>query len=179
MKNYKKWVETKSKLELPPPPPLSLSPSGGCSMSPFFSHVPMGWMSDESTSLQKSLLLSLPSRRRRSRTPVRPITVAMQTEVELRGSWASSFIPTLKSLEGGAFAYSDKIRHNSKVRRKIMFSLFHSLLQGLGGFSHWLQHSRVPLTNWKDIPDENSLMELELTRFLWDNPPSWKHLKDS
>lgn len=81
-----------------------VSPSGGCSMSPFFSQLPMGWMSEESTSLQKSLLLSLPSRRRRRRTPVRPITVAIQTEVELRGSWASSFIPTLKSLEGGTRA---------------------------------------------------------------------------
>lgn len=86
-----------------PPPPAPL-PSGGCSMSPFFSQVPMGWMSEESTSLQKSLLLSLPSRRRRRRTPVKPITVAMHTEVELRGSWASSFIPTLKSLEGGILA---------------------------------------------------------------------------
>lgn len=73
-------------------------------MSPFFSQVPMGWMSEESTSLQKSLLLSLPSRRRRRRTPVKPITVAMHTEVELRGSWASSFIPTLKSLESGILA---------------------------------------------------------------------------
>lgn len=73
-------------------------------MSPFFSQVPMGWISEESTSLQKSLLLSLPSRRRRRRTPVKPITVAMHTEVELRGSWASSFIPTLKSLEGGILA---------------------------------------------------------------------------
>lgn len=86
------------------PPPLTFSPSGGCSMSPFFSQVPIGWMSEESTSLQKSLLLSLPSRRRRRRTPVKPITVAIQTEVELRGSWASSFIPTLKSLEGGTLA---------------------------------------------------------------------------
>lgn len=30
-----------------------------------------------------------------------PITVAMHTELELRGSRASSFIPALKSLEGG------------------------------------------------------------------------------
>lgn len=86
------------------PPPLTFLPSGGCSISPFFSHVPIGWISEESTSLQKSLLLSLPSRRRRRRTPVKPITVAIQTEVELRGSWASSFIPTLKSLEGGTLA---------------------------------------------------------------------------
>lgn len=78
-----------------------VSPSGGCSMSPFLSQVPIGWMSDESTSLQKSLVLSLPSRRRRSRVPIMPITVAMQTELELRGSRASSFMPALKSLEGG------------------------------------------------------------------------------
>lgn len=90
-----------------PPPPAPL-PSGGCSMSPFFSQVPMGWISEESTSLQKSLLLSLPSSRRRRRTPVRPITVAMHTDVEFRGSWASSFIPTLKSLEGGIRAFREK-----------------------------------------------------------------------
>lgn len=70
-------------------------------MSPFLSQVPIGWMSDESTSLQKSLVLSLPSRRRRRRVPIMPITVAMHTELELRGSRASSFIPALKSLEGG------------------------------------------------------------------------------
>lgn len=33
--------------------------------------------------------------------PVMPITVAMHTDVELRGSRASSFIPALKSFEGG------------------------------------------------------------------------------
>lgn len=77
------------------------SPSGGCSMSPFLSQVPMGWMSEESTNLQKSLVLSLPSRRRRRRVPIMPITVAMHTELELRGSRASSFIPALKSLVGG------------------------------------------------------------------------------
>lgn len=76
-------------------------PSGGCSMSPFLSQVPIGWMSNESTSRQKSLVLSLPSRRRRSRVPIMPITVAIHTELELRGSRASSFIPALKSLEGG------------------------------------------------------------------------------
>ena len=76
-------------------------PSGGWSMSPFLSQVPIGWMSDESTSLQKSLVLSLPSRRRRRRVPIMPITVAMHTELELRGSRASSFMPALKSLEGG------------------------------------------------------------------------------
>lgn len=70
-------------------------------MSPFLSQVPIGWMSDESISLQKSLVLSLPSRRRRRRIPIMPITVAMQTELELRGSRASSFIPALNSLEGG------------------------------------------------------------------------------
>lgn len=70
-------------------------------MSPFLSQVPMGWMSDESISLQKSLVLSLPSRRRRRRIPIMPITVAMQTELELRGSRASSFMPALNSLVGG------------------------------------------------------------------------------
>lgn len=76
-------------------------PSGGCSMSPFLSQVPIGWMSDESISLQKSLVLSLPSRRRRRRIPIMPITVAMQTELEFRGSRASSFMPALNSLDGG------------------------------------------------------------------------------
>lgn len=70
-------------------------------MSPFLSQVPIGWMSDESISLQKSLVLSLPSSRRRRRIPIIPITVAMQTELELRGSRASSFIPALNSLVGG------------------------------------------------------------------------------
>ena len=70
-------------------------------MSPFLSHVPIGWMSDESTNRQKSLVLSLPSSRSRSRVPIMPITVAMHTEWELRGSRASSFIPALKSLVGG------------------------------------------------------------------------------
>lgn len=76
-------------------------PSGGCSMSPFLSQVPIGWISAESISLQKSLVLSLPSRRSRRRIPIMPITVAMQTELELRGSRASSFIPALNSFEGG------------------------------------------------------------------------------
>lgn len=90
-------------------------------MSPFFSQVPMGWMSEESTSLQKSLLLSLPSRRRRRRTPVSPITVAMHTEVELRGSWASSFIPTLKSLEGGILAcgWRDRTLFNGRKKKSL------------------------------------------------------------
>lgn len=79
----------------------SHSPSGGCSMSPFLSQVPIGWISNESISLQKSLVLSLPSRRKRRRIPIMPITVAMHTELELRGSRASSFMPALKSLEGG------------------------------------------------------------------------------
>ncbi len=73
-------------------------------MSPFLSQVPIGWMSNESTSLQKSLVLSLPSKRKRRRVPIMPITVAMHTEFELRGSRASSFIPALKSLEGGTLA---------------------------------------------------------------------------
>ncbi|TNN52088.1 hypothetical protein EYF80_037696 [Liparis tanakae] len=47
--------------------------------------VPIGWMFIESTSLQKSLVLSLPSRRKRRRVPIMPITVAMHKEFELRG----------------------------------------------------------------------------------------------
>lgn len=77
-------------------------------MPPFFSQVPMGCMSEESTSLQKSFLLSLPSSRNLSLAPVIPITVAIQTEVTLRGSWASSFIPTLKSFVGGILDYSKR-----------------------------------------------------------------------
>lgn len=83
-------------------------------MSPFFSQVPIGWMSDESTNLQKSLVLSLPSSRKRSLMPIIPITVAMQTEVELRGSRASSFIPALKSFEGG-------MRDCKKTKKQIAF----------------------------------------------------------
>ncbi|TRY56061.1 hypothetical protein DNTS_017906 [Danionella cerebrum] len=74
-------------------------------------NVPIGWMSAESTSRQKSLVLSLPSNRRRSLTPIRPITVAMQVDVEFRGSLASSFIPTLKSLEGGIRDWEMRARH--------------------------------------------------------------------
>lgn len=80
---------------------VDLLPRGGCSMPPFFSQFPIGWISEESTSRQKSFLLSEPSKRRRSLEPVRPTTVAMQVEVVLRGSWASSFIPALNSLTGG------------------------------------------------------------------------------
>uniref|UniRef100_A0A1A9VBE8 Uncharacterized protein n=1 Tax=Glossina austeni TaxID=7395 RepID=A0A1A9VBE8_GLOAU len=40
-------------------------------------------------------------RRKRKREPSTPTTVAMQVEVTLRGSKASSFIPILKSLTGG------------------------------------------------------------------------------
>jgi hypothetical protein len=43
-------------------------------------------MSLESTNLQKSFLLSEPSRRKRSRGPITATTVAMQVEVRLRGS---------------------------------------------------------------------------------------------
>lgn len=119
------------------PPPPALLPSGGCSMSPFFSQVPMGWMSEESTSLQKSLLLSLPSRRRRRRTPVRPITEAMHTEVELRGSWASSFIPTLKSLEGGSLAcgWWDRNVFNQRIHLHMNPELSRSCCWG-----HWNSH---------------------------------------
>lgn len=76
-------------------------PSGGCSMPPFFSQLPIGWISEESTRRQKSFLLSDPSKRSRRREPVRPTTVAMQVDVVFRGSWASSFIPALNSLIGG------------------------------------------------------------------------------
>lgn len=81
------------------------SPSGGWSMPPFFSQLPMGWISDESTRRQKSFLLSLPSSRRRRRAPVSPTTVAMQVEVVLRGSCASSFMPALNSFSGGVVLY--------------------------------------------------------------------------
>lgn len=80
-------------------------PSGGCSMPPFFSQLPIGWISEESTRRQKSFLLSDPSNRSRRREPVRPTTVAIQVDVVLRGSWASSFIPALNSLIGGAGLY--------------------------------------------------------------------------
>lgn len=80
---------------------VDLLPRGGCSMPPFFSQFPIGWISEESTSRQKSFLLSDPSKRRRSLEPVRPTTVAMQVDVVFRGSWASSFIPALNSLTGG------------------------------------------------------------------------------
>ena len=76
-------------------------PSGGCNMPPFFSQLPIGWISEESTRRQKSFLLSDPSKRSLSREPVRPTTVAMQVDVVFRGSWASSFIPALNSLSGG------------------------------------------------------------------------------
>lgn len=80
-------------------------PSGGCSMPPFFSQLPIGWISEESTKRQKSFLLSDPSKRRRSREPVKPTTVAMQVDVVFRGSWASSFMPALNSLTGGVRLY--------------------------------------------------------------------------
>lgn len=80
---------------------FSRKPRGGCSIPPFFSQFPMGWISAESTSRQKSFLLSLPSRRRRRRAPVSPTTVAMHVDVVFRGSWASSFILILNSLAGG------------------------------------------------------------------------------
>lgn len=94
-------------------------PSGGCSMSPFLSQVPIGWISAESISLQKSLVLSLPSRRSRRRIPIMPITVAMQTELELRGSRASSFIPALNSFEGGTL---DCRGTHGRHRKQEMFS---------------------------------------------------------
>lgn len=79
--------------------------SGGCSMPPFFSQLPIGCISEESTRRQKSFLLSDPSNRSRRREPIRPTTVAIQVDVVLRGSWASSFIPVLNSLIGGAGLY--------------------------------------------------------------------------
>lgn len=104
-----------------------LKPSGGWSMSPFLSQVPIGWMSDESTSLQKSLVLSLPSRRRRRRVPIMPITVAMHTELELRGSRASSFIPALKSLEGGTL---DCLKQVGEAAVEDVFLRYSSQLNG-------------------------------------------------
>lgn len=98
-------------------------PRGGCSMSPFLSQVPIGWMSDESTSRQKSLVLSLPSKRSRRRVPIMPITVAMHTELELRGSLASSFIPALKSLEGGTLAWRTSRRHKFTVTVELCLCL--------------------------------------------------------
>lgn len=65
------------------------------------SRIPIAWISLESTSLQKSFLLSDPSRRRRSLGPITAMTVAMQVEVKLRGSCASNFMPGRKSLVGG------------------------------------------------------------------------------
>lgn len=75
-------------------------------MPPFFSQLPIGWISEESTRRQKSFLLSDPSNLSRRREPVKPTTVAMQVDVVLRGSWASSFIPALNSLGGGAGLYA-------------------------------------------------------------------------
>uniref|UniRef100_A0A182IMR9 Uncharacterized protein n=1 Tax=Anopheles atroparvus TaxID=41427 RepID=A0A182IMR9_ANOAO len=80
------------------------NPSGGFSISPDFSQCPIGWISLESTRCQKSFLLSPPSSRRRNREPSTPTTVAMQVEVVLRGSSASSFMPILNSFFGGADA---------------------------------------------------------------------------
>lgn len=77
----------------------------------------MGWISAESTSRQKSFLLSLPSRRRRRRAPVRPTTVAMQVEVVFLGSWASSFILILNSFAGGV--YDCKEKDGDPVRARI------------------------------------------------------------
>lgn len=79
-------------------------------------------MSDESISLQKSLVLSLPSRRRRRRMPIMPITVAMQTELELRGSRASSFIPALNSLEGGTLDCGGRGEGGNGIQQKYEIS---------------------------------------------------------
>lgn len=80
-------------------------------MPPFFSQLPMGWISEESTRRQKSFLLSLPSSRKRRREPVRPTTVAMQVDVVFLGSWASSFMPALNSFTGGVVLYREGISH--------------------------------------------------------------------
>lgn len=77
------------------------NPKGGCSIPPPFSQWPMGCISDESTSLQKSFLLSPPSNRNLRRGPWTPTTVAMQVDVTLRGSKASNFMPILNSFFGG------------------------------------------------------------------------------
>ena len=58
-----------------------------------YSTLPIGWISLESTSLQKSFLLSEPSSLKRRRGPITPTTVAMHVDVRLRGSCASSFTP--------------------------------------------------------------------------------------
>uniref|UniRef100_A0A182TFT9 Uncharacterized protein n=1 Tax=Anopheles melas TaxID=34690 RepID=A0A182TFT9_9DIPT len=83
---------------------FSRKPSGGFSISPDRSQCPIGWISFESTSRQKSFLLSPPSSRRRKREPSTPTTVAMQVEVMLRGSSASSFMLILNSFLGGISA---------------------------------------------------------------------------
>lgn len=84
-------------------------------------------MSDESTSRQKSLVLSLPSSRRRRRVPIIPITVAMHTEFELRGSRASSFIPALKSLVGGI---RDCLKHVGEAAMEEVSLRYSSQLNG-------------------------------------------------
>lgn len=99
-------------------------PKGGCNISPLLSQVPMGWISDESTRRQKSLVLSLPSRRRRRRVPISPITVAMHTEVEFLGSRASTFIPILKSLVGGTRDYTHKGKRGDCIRLHISGAQF-------------------------------------------------------
>lgn len=77
-------------------------PRGGCSIPPCSSQCPMGWISLlQSTKRQKSFLLSEPSSLSLSLGPRVPTTVAMQVEVRLRGSSASSFMPILNSFLGG------------------------------------------------------------------------------
>lgn len=86
-------------------------------MPPFFSQLPIGWISEESTRRQKSFLLSDPSNLSRRREPVKPTTVAMQVDVVFRGSWASSFIPVLNPLIGGAELCVEMREHGDVERR--------------------------------------------------------------
>lgn len=77
-------------------------PRGGCSIPPCSSQCPIGWISLlQSTKRQKSFLLSEPSSLSLNLGPNVPTTVAMQVDVRLRGSSASSFMPILNSFLGG------------------------------------------------------------------------------
>jgi len=84
---------------------FNLNPRGGCKHPPLLSQVPIGWISSESTSLQKSLELSVPSSRSRSRGPIAPTTLAILTDVVFRGSIASNFMLFSNSFAGGLGCY--------------------------------------------------------------------------
>ena len=90
-------------------------PRGGCSSFPVFSQYPTGCRSTESTSLQKSLVLSLPSSLRRIRGPIIPTTVATHIEVRLRGSTASIFWCSLNSLTGGSTDFEIVFKSSLKL----------------------------------------------------------------